>query len=396
MTPKLLCLIAAAALSSGCTHASTEPREPISPPGERVAGYAFYPQRREASAELLPSLHAPNGFAVDIFARALKNARMMAIAADGAVYVTRPDQGDVLRIVEGRAPTTVVKDMDGVHGIAFHEGRLYLETIKELSSFALKADGSVGERHVIVKDLPDGGQHVHRNFGFGPDGLLYLSIGSDCNVCSEPDPQHATMLRMRVDGSGRQIFAKGLRDTIGFGWHPETRELWGMDQGFDWMGNDLPPEELNRIVEHGDYGWPFVFGNRRVNPAFNRPNVDKEDYAKSTVPSVLAYQAHAAAIGLTFYTGTQFPADYRNDAFVAFHGSWNRSPAVGYGVARLHFQAGQPQHFEDFLSGFLVENGRAFFGRPAGLAMTRDGSLLVSDDANGVIYRVRYTGVRAS
>jgi glucose/arabinose dehydrogenase len=392
MRMPILILAAASAFTVACTHASTESRPESSEAGAKVVGYSFYPERRDPPPQLQTSLHAPQGFAVDVFARDLKNVRMMAIADDGAVFVTRPDQGDVLRIVEGQAPTTVVKDMDGVHGIAFHDGRLYLETIKELSSFALNPDNSAGDRRVVVADLPDGGQHVHRNFGFGPDGMLYLSIGSDCNVCSEPDPEHATMLRMNADGSGRQIFAKGLRDTMGFTWHPETHELWGMDQGFDWMGNDLPPEELNRIVEHGDYGWPFAFGDRQPNPVFSRPNVNKEEYAKSTMPAVLAYQAHAAAIGLTFYTGDQFPAEYKNDAFVAFHGSWNRSPAVGYRVARIRFQNGQPQKFEDFLTGFLVDDGHAFFGRPAGLAVMKDGSLLVSDDTNGVIYRVRFSG----
>ena len=395
MTFRSLCLIAVlpAALASACTDALTEPREPGTPPGEKVVGYSFYPQRVDAT-DRLSSLQLPEGFAVDVFARDLKNARMMAIADDGAVYLTRPDQGDVLRLVEGRPPTTVVSGMDGVHGIGFRNGRLYLETIKELSSFALKTDGSAADRRIVVGDLPDAGQHVHRNFGFGPDGMLYLSIGSDCNVCSEPDPQHATMLRMKPDGTGRQVFAKGLRDTIGFAWHPETRELWGMDHGMDWMGNDLPPEELNRIVEYGDYGWPFVWGKRQVNLLFSRPHVDKEDYAKSTVPAALTYQAHSAPIAMAFYTGTQFPEDYRNDAFVAMHGSWNRSPAVGYRVARLHFQDGQPERFDDFLTGFLVEDGRAFLGRPAGLAVTKDGSLLVSDDANGVIYRVRYSAAR--
>jgi glucose/arabinose dehydrogenase len=396
MASKLLSLLAAAVLAGGCMQAATETREPIGSPGEKVVGYSFYPQRRTPTPERLSSLRLPVGFTADVFARDLKDARMMAVADDGAVYLTRPDQGDVLRILEGRAPATVMRGMDGVHGIAFHRGRLYLETIKELSSFALQADGSAGDRRLLVQGLPDAGQHVHRNFGFGPDGMLYLSIGSDCNVCSEPDPHHATMLRMKPDGSGRQVFAKGLRDTMGFAWHPDTRELWGMDHGMDWMGNDVPPEELNRIVEHGDYGWPFVWGNRQVNPLFERPSVDKADYAKGTVPAALTYQAHSAPIALAFYTGAQFPDDYKHDAFVAMHGSWNRSPAVGYAVVRIRFHDGRPLGFEDFLTGFLVEGGRAFFGRPAGLAVMKDGSLLVSDDANGVIYRIRYSDARKS
>jgi glucose/arabinose dehydrogenase len=359
---------------------------------EKIIGYVFHPHARtlNPTPTLLQLLRAPDGFTVDVFVRDLKKARMMAVADDGAVYLTRPDEGDVLRIVYGQEPTTVVSGLDGVHGIALHDGRLYLATTKEVIAADLKADGSVGERRVIINDLPDAGQHGHRTVGFGPDGMLYISIGSDCNACSEPDATHAVILRAHADGSGREVFAKGLRNTMGFAWHPQTHQLWGMDQGSDWMGNDEPPEELNRIEEHGDYGWPLVWGDRQINRVFSRPDLNTKQYSQTTVPSVLAYQAHSAPIAMIFYTGTQFPPDYRNDAFVAFHGSWNRSPASGYKVARIHFENGQPQRFEDFLTGFLVDNGKVQVGRVAGLAVMKDGSLLVSDDSNGVIYRVRY------
>jgi glucose/arabinose dehydrogenase len=172
--------------------------------------------------------------------------------------------------------------------------------------------------------------------------------------------------------------------------------MWGMDQGIDWMGNNDPPEELNRIVQSGDYGWPFVWGNRQVNTFIERPGVNKEEKAQRSTAPVLTYQAHSAPIAMVFYEGTLFPSDYLNDAFVAMRGSWNRSPAVGYKVVRVRFRDGQAQAFEDFLTGFLTSDGRSQVGRPAGLVVLSDGSLLVSDDSNGVIYRVRYRAGRTS
>jgi glucose/arabinose dehydrogenase len=167
-------------------------------------------------------------------------------------------------------------------------------------------------------------------------------------------------------------------------WHPDTRELWGMDNGSDHRGDDQPPEELNRIVEGADYGWPSCFGDRQPDPDFTGGDCSK------TVGATLGYQAHAAPIWMLFYTGRQFPEEYRGDGFVAFHGSWNRVPPSGYRVVRIRYERGQPQRFEDFLTGFLIEGGRAAFGRPAGLAVTRDGALLVSDDVQGYIYRVSH------
>lgn len=233
------------------------------------------------------------------------------------------------------------------------------------------------------------------NSKIGPDGMLYVTVGSTCNCCVEKNPENATILRARPDGSDRKVFARGLRNTIGFGWHPQTRQLWGMDHGSDWLGDDAPPEELNRLEAGADYGWPFVWGNRQVIPGLeSHPKVGRlKDYAARATPPVVGYQAHSAPIQMVFYTGGQFPVEYRNDAFVAMHGSWNRKPSVGYEVVRVRFdKEGKPVGFQKFLTGFLVEDGRAFFGRPAGLAVTKDGALLVGDDINGVIYRVSYHG----
>ncbi len=201
------------------------------------------------------------------------------------------------------------------------------------------------------------------------------------------------MLQVNTDGSGRRVVMEGLRNTIGFGWHPATRELWGMDNGRDFLGDDLPPEELNRILPGRNYGWPFAFGNKQPDgllfPNHPKGTTQRAFVAKSQAP-LLNYQAHSAPMAMAFYNGSQFPAEYRGDAFVAMRGSWNRNPPTGYKVVRVRFKNGWPVCIEDFLTGFLIEGGRAFFARPVGVVMARDGALLISDDTNGIIYRVVY------
>ena len=342
----------------------------------------------------------PSGFSVEVFATGITGARMLAIADDGTVYVTRPAAGEVamLRPAGGSSVPAAV-GMPGVHGIAIHDHRVYLATTREVSVADIQNDGSLGQRTVIVSNLPDGGQHAARTIGIGPDNMLYISVGSDCNACGEPDGEHATMLRAPLAGlssSPREVFARGLRNTIGFDWSPQSLELWGMDNGIDYIGDEDPPEELNRIVQGGDYGWPFRFGNNRVNRLFDRVRISQAEFEKPTSAPALIYAAHAAPIGMVFYTGTQFPAEYQGSAFVAFHGSWNRANPTGYKVARVVFKDGTPDRFEDFLTGFLVANGAAQIGRPAGLAVAKDGALLVSDDSNGVIYRITYSSVKTS
>ena len=385
-------------------NASTDNNEPVRPgqtSADTVVAHTFFPEHRKPPNDVGHALKVPQGFSIDVFATGINGARMLAIADDGTVYVTRPDSGDVAMLradATGTAqPAPAAAGMPGVHGIALHEGQVYLATTKEVSVADINGDGTFADRRVIVADLPDGGQHAHRTIGIGPDGMLYISIGSDCNACAEPDGEHATMLRAPLTGgAGREVFARGLRNTIGFDWDPRSHELWGMDNGIDYVGDNEPPEELNRLMEGGDYGWPFRFGNNRVNRLFDRAKVSPAEFEKQTLAPFLTYEAHSAPIAMVFYTGTQFPADYRGSAFVALHGSWNRENPTGYKVVRVVFRDGQPDRFEDFLTGFLVDNNKAQIGRPAGLAVTRDGALLVSDDANGVIYRVSYAGPKTS
>jgi glucose/arabinose dehydrogenase len=364
---------------------------------DEVVAHVVRPDKGKLTEEQMKSLKLPPGFQINVFAKDLGNARMMVVTEDGSVLVTRMAQGKVTLLQDkngdgvAEIQKDIVPDLDDVHGIALRPGQIFLATTRQLHRGAFTGDGVVRNLEKIGEKLPDGGQHGRRTIGFGDDGLLYISIGSSCNNCEETNPEHATILRCKPDGSDRVVFAKGLRNTLGFAWHPKTRELWGMDHGSDDRGDDLPPEELNRIVQDADYGWPFCYGDNVVDARANDPKKGtKEERCVKSIPPVLSYQAHSAPIGMAFYTESQFPAEYRNDAFVAMRGSWNRKPATGYKVVRIRFQNGKPVAFEDFVSGFLSADGKTHFGRLAGVAVAKDGSLLFSDDTNGVIYRVAH------
>ncbi|HEY3378825.1 MAG TPA: PQQ-dependent sugar dehydrogenase [Armatimonadota bacterium] len=362
---------------------------------------SFSPRQVPASDARIKSLRLPAGFAVNVFARGVSDARMIAVGPSGVVYVTQPQRNRVTALWDsnhdGRAEAqrAVVSGISYPHGITIHANKLYLAAPTRVYVADLQADGTVSMPRLLFNGLPPGGRHPNRTLAFGPDGLLYLSVGSSCNACAEDRPEYASLLRMRADGSARRIFARGLRNTIGFDWHPTTHVLWGMDQGSDDRGANVPPEELNRLEDGRHYGWPWCYGKRVVDTLTpgNPPGMTIAQFAATTAPAVLEYQAHSSPIQLLFYTGASFPATYRHDAFLTFHGSWNRRPSVGYKVVRVRFNAqGEPTGFEDFLTGFLANNGQAQFARPCGLAQLGDGSLLIGDDSQGVIYRVSYRG----
>lgn len=360
------------------------------------------PEAARPTETLMAALELPEGFEIEVFADGLGNARIMAQGEDGTIYVTRRDEQDVRALVDEDGDGTadnmrsVAENLPYVNGIALHESMVYLATDTSVYRAPIEANGDFGPMEVLIADLPDAGQHPNRTLAVGPDGMLYITVGSTCNVCQDTNPENATILRANLDGSEREIFASGLRNTIGFSWHPETGVLYGMDHGSDGHGDDTPPEELNRLELGNNYGWPFCYGNRQVDNYFSQlpTGATGPEVCAQTQAPVLTYQAHSAPIGYLYYTGSQFPAEYQNDAFIAMRGSWNRDPAVGYKVVRLHFEDGEPVTFEDFLSGFLLDDGVTQFGRPAGLLVAQDGSLLVADDTGGVIYRVSYMGAQ--
>ncbi|MCY1033096.1 PQQ-dependent sugar dehydrogenase [Corallococcus sp. BB11-1] len=371
-----------------------------------AANHLVRPAIQSFGPEKLAQLSVPAGFQVSVFAQGLTNPRMMAVRPDGSVYVTEREAGRVTLLRDlngdGTADQRAVvasglgQKNEGAHGLALSGDRLYMATDRQVFVATVGADSSLGTPSLLVERLPDAGQHANRTLAVGPDGKLYVSVGSTCNACVEPNPESATLLQFETNGAGRRVFAKGLRNTIGFGWNPTTGQLWGMDHGSDSRGNDFPPEELNRIQEGGDYGWPFCAGPQQVDAFVNNEPPDKQsrpEFCAKTQPSVLDYQAHSAPMSLTFYTGANFPSEYRGDAFVAMRGSWNRNPPTGYKIVRVRFDPlGNPTAFEDFASGWLGADGTTQFGRLVGTAVAADGTLLVADDANGVIYRIRYAG----
>ena len=362
-----------------------------------IATVVNKPANIDATPALMAALKAPPGFTVRPFATGLKNARIIAVAPDGSIYVSRRDQGDVLLLKDSNndgvadgAPV-VVANRAGAHGLAIHGGKLYLVTVKEVFVADIKGDGTLGELDMLIGDLPDSGQHPNRTLAWGPDGMLYISVGSTCNTCNESNPENATILRATPDGKSRTIFACGLRNTIGFAWHPTTGELWGMDHGIDFMGDDVQKEELNLIERGKMYGWPHVYGANEIYPQSTPPGgITKEQWKAQSAPMTLGYTAHAAPMQLVFNAGGNFPAEYNGDAFVTMRGSWNRSPASGYEVVRVRFTNGRPAATEPFVTGFLTGGGATHIARPVGLAMAKDGALLMADDANGIIYRIAH------
>lgn len=353
------------------------------------------PKRPDTDQALLDRFHLPEGVTASVFAKDLVNPRMLVVSEDGTLYATRRSVGDVVMLRDddgdGMADEPVtVASRPGMHGIAFHGDQVYLATVKDVYRADVAEDGSFGALQRIINDLPDGGQHPNRTLLVGPDDKLYVSVGSTCNACPETNPESATMLRAELDGSSRTIFASGLRNTIGFDWQPETGQLWGMDHGIDWLGNDAQIEELNHIQQGKQYGWPYIYGMDEFNPQDNPPpGTSLETWASISEEPALGHTAHAAPMQMIFYKGSMFP-EWTGDALVAMRGSWNRRPPSGYELVRIDFEQGQPVGIEPVMTGFLADDDGAwtYAGRPVGVAVGNDGAIFVSDDGEGVIYRI--------
>ncbi|WP_223290339.1 PQQ-dependent sugar dehydrogenase [Nitratidesulfovibrio sp. SRB-5] len=351
----------------------------------------------------LGELRLPPGFTVELYAR-VPNARQMALGTR-TLFVGSMRAGMVhaLPLDDTLRPLRVLRLAEGLTlpaGVAFHEGALYVSAVSRLLRYdrveewaharadATQPPGTAASppRPAIVRaDLPSEMHHGAKVLGFGPDGMLYVPVGAPCNIC-RTGPRHGVILRMRPDGTGEEVFARGVRNTVGFDWHPETRDLWFTDNGRDWLGDDLPPDELNHAPVAGlDFGFPYCHGGTIADPEYG----DLGACAAATPPA-RNLGPHVASLGMIFYTGRQFPAAYRGQVFIAEHGSWNRSTRIGYRVTLVRLEGGRAVSYEPFAEGWLRGGGP--WGRPAALLMLPDGSLLVADDYAGAIYRIRYAG----
>ena len=350
-----------------------------------------FPTHIEFSPSMVSQLKVPAGWQVNVVATGLGKPRMLYPGPNGELYVTRRDAGDVLLLKDTNKDNkfdemgTVVAEFPGVHGITAKDGFMYLCNNNKVLRYKMNIDGSLGKvADTLIKDLPSGGQHANRTMDFGPDGKLYISVGSVCNDCKESDKETAAMLQADPVTGKRKLFASGLRNTIGFDFNPKTGEMWGFDNGSDTKGDEWPPEELNHIVMGGNYGYPFAYGNRVVDESREDPvGNTKEGWAKNTQPAILEFPAHSAPIAFAFFDN----GPNKGDALVCWHGSWNRQNPSGFKVQRIKFaDNGTATGSEDFLTGFLIGNER--FGRPAGIAIAPNGTVYISDDGNGVIYSV--------
>ncbi len=334
----------------------------------------------------LGELQVPPGFEVSIYARNLGRARMLAFSPAGVLFVSDLD-GRIRAIPEPGRALTFASGLRQPHGLAFRGNDLYVAETHRIIVYRNATQPSLtGGPPEFVADLPSsGGGHSTRTILWDRDGRLIATSGSTCNICTESDVRRAAAIRFNADGSGMEVFSRGLRNTVGMAVHPVTGEIWSVDNGGDGLGDNVPPEEVNILRLGLDYGWPRCYAGGGRYPGYSG------SCAGSAEPE-LAMQAHSAPLGIGFYTGDGFPARYKNDAFVAFHGSWNRSVPTGYKVVRVMASSGRAAGLEDFLTGFL--RGTTTSWRPVHAIEGPDGALYVSDDANGVVYRVAYRGPR--
>jgi glucose/arabinose dehydrogenase len=336
-------------------------------------------------------LSMPAGFSASVVGQGLKQPRFMAFDDAGNLLVAAMGAGAVYRYPAAAAgavspapqpPPPLISGLDAPSNIALWGGYLYVGETSAISRYAYDpGSGSVGNRELVVDDLPRGG-HSTRTVVFGPDGALYLSVGSSCNICDETDPRRAAILRFASDGTGYERFAWGLRNAVGLAIQPDTGLLWATVNERDNQGNDIPPDLVTMVQQGQNFGWPGC------QPPAARPQEPGRDCSGVTPPTI-GIQAHSAPLGLAFYGGQAFPSDFVDDLFVAQHGSWNRDPPAPPKLLRIHFEGGQPVSARDFLSGWQDASG-ARWGRPAGVVVAPDGSLIVSDDQAGLLYRVKF------
>ncbi len=340
----------------------------------------------------LEKIVLPEGFRISLYASNIPDARSMALSPDGILVVGTRKNGTVWSLSDtngdGRSDlsTIIAKGLTNPNGVAFLGNDLYVAERSRILRYKKFKSGKnrTGSPEIVRSDFPDDREHGWKYIAFGPDEYLYVPVGVPCNVCLRSDPRYGSIMRMKPDGSDIGMFARGIRNTVGFDWHPVTKTLWFTDNGRDNMGDNLPPDELNHAPDSGmHFGFPFCHGNGISDPRYGT-----EASCDSFTPPVMDLGPHVAALGMKFYTGKKFPPYYHNQIFIAEHGSWNRSAKSGYRVTTVRTGKGRSPIYEVFAEGWMRDE--TAWGRPVDLLVMPDGSLLVSDDMAGAIYRIQY------
>ena len=346
---------------------------------------------RGGAADLpLDEIKLPPGFHIEIYARAV-GARSLALSPSGVLFVGSRDEGKVYAVLPNKDRTraarvlVIARDLQMPNGVALKNDSLYVAEISRILRFdSIEKRLEHPPKPVVWRnDYPKDVAHGWKFIRFGPDGWLYVPIGAPCNICEPPAP-YASITRVSPDGKRREIYARGVRNTVGFDWDPRTKELWFTDNGRDWLGDDSPPDELNHAKRTGlHFGYPYCHGGTIPDPKYGakRPCSDFVPPAQNLGP-------HVASLGMRFYTGNEFPDEYRGRIFIAEHGSWNRSTPIGYRITQVTFKDGNTVDYAPFAEGWL-QNGQPW-GRPVDVEIMPDGSMLVSDDYSGTIYRISY------
>ena len=340
----------------------------------------------------LKDIKLPSGFEIGIYASNLPNARSLTLSPKGTLFVGSLTEGKVYAVVgqagetEAKKIFTIAQGLNMPNGVAFRNGALYVAEVNRVLRYDdVESRLASPPKAVIVNDqFPRDRHHGWKFMAFGPDGLLYVPVGAPCNICEPDGNRYALISRMKADGSAMEVFARGIRNTVGFDWHPVTKELWFTDNGGDNLGDDVPPDELNHVPKPGlNFGYPYCHGGDIPDPQFGKKHPCSE-----FTPPAQKLGPHVAALGMRFYTGSMFPAEYRNQIFIAEHGSWNRSTPIGYRITVVQLENGRAVSYKPFAEGWL-QRGRAW-GRPVDVLVMPDGALLVSDHQAGVIYRIHY------
>jgi glucose/arabinose dehydrogenase len=334
----------------------------------------------------------PPGFKISYYHEKVPGARSLTLSPKGTLFVGTRTEGALYALVDRdgdqRADEvyTLARGLNLPNGVAFRNGSLYVAEVNRILRFDnIESRLDSPPEPVVVNDgFPRGRHHGWKFIRFGPDGKLYVPVGAPCNICEPDQRRYAAVFRMRPDGSQVELFARGVRNTVGFDWHPETKELWFTDNGRDWMGDDQPPDELNHAPEKGlHFGFPYCHGRGISDPDYGHTRSCEEFR-----PAAQELGPHVASLGMRFYTGSMFPEEYRGQIFIAEHGSWNRSTPIGYRVTLIRLEGDRAVSYEVFAEGWL--QGFSAWGRPVDLLVMHDGSLLVSDDHAGAIYRISY------